>query len=491
MARLVTSLLPALLLGATSAQATLIDMGSITRDLGQNLDWLDPSETAGMSVPEALAANPDWRLATSGEVCGFVAQAEPVPALQYCGIAPNQFTGTRPWGTMLSLWGLTFSGGSDLPYTGSDALGLAALSEFGQGSVHLHVWALPETGNSGTGSGAVLDDTYSHPDVGVFLVRVIPEPSTSLLVGLGLGLLGFARSRHRHREAPRVRTSRDAQCLLMNPSTLAFRPIPEPSTALLLGLGLLGLWFTCRGRAGLKKFSAFTLLALVLTSGAARSTTIVINNGLAPPNPENVIDDLTHVATTLLFVRNEGCGNILPFDPCPSPGAPTTVALIDGGAIGGNLEPRDTSVIVMSGGSIGGDLNTFDSSTTWITGGSIGVFLQAGDLSSITLSGGSIGDKINAFGSSTLTIVGASFEIDGVPVGFGAVSATTGVLTGVLASGDALDNVFSRASEATIVLVPEPSTALLIGSGVIALGMVTSVKRRSTTGPPRRVAQQP
>jgi hypothetical protein len=65
---------------ADRASATLIDLVLITRDPDQGIDWLDPTETVGLSVSEALAANPGWEVATGGQVCGFVAQAEPVPA---------------------------------------------------------------------------------------------------------------------------------------------------------------------------------------------------------------------------------------------------------------------------------------------------------------------------------------------------------------------------------------------------------------------------
>ena len=58
--------------------------------------------------------------------------------------------------------------------------------------------------------------------------------------------------------------------------------------------------------------------ALVLTlaaGGSAQGASILINNGLAPPNPENVIDDLTYYDDDSVYVRNVGCPPAGPPDP--------------------------------------------------------------------------------------------------------------------------------------------------------------------------------
>ena len=63
--------------------------------------------------------------------------------------------------------------------------------------------------------------------------------------------------------------------------------------------------------------------ALILTMGApARAVPIMINNGLAPPDPANVIDDATY-SDDSVYVRNVGCPPgwpaVLPLTSCPSP----------------------------------------------------------------------------------------------------------------------------------------------------------------------------
>ena len=65
------------LLFAVSAGATLIDMGLVTRDTDQGIDWLDLTETDGLSATDALAAFAGFQVATSSQVCGFVQQAVP------------------------------------------------------------------------------------------------------------------------------------------------------------------------------------------------------------------------------------------------------------------------------------------------------------------------------------------------------------------------------------------------------------------------------
>jgi hypothetical protein len=50
------------------ANAALVDHGSFTYDSDQGLDWLDFTETAGLTYTAALSANSSWRLATNAEI---------------------------------------------------------------------------------------------------------------------------------------------------------------------------------------------------------------------------------------------------------------------------------------------------------------------------------------------------------------------------------------------------------------------------------------
>jgi len=75
-----------------SAGAALIDSGIYTTDTNQDLQWLDLSETIGMSVTDALAANEGWRLATNTEVEAMFWQAFPNYEANRVGFDFAQYT---------------------------------------------------------------------------------------------------------------------------------------------------------------------------------------------------------------------------------------------------------------------------------------------------------------------------------------------------------------------------------------------------------------
>ena len=62
----------------------------------------------------------------------------------------------------------------------------------------------------------------------------------------------------------------------------------------------------------------------------------VINNGLAPPNAENVIDDTAYTEGQRVYVRNVGCPTnwgdawVRADHSCLSPGEPTEVEIAEG-----------------------------------------------------------------------------------------------------------------------------------------------------------------
>jgi hypothetical protein len=301
--------------------------------------------------------------------------------------------------------------------------------------------------------------------------------------------------------------------------------------------------------------------------------TILVNNGLAPPNPENVIDDATHEEDNV-YVRNAGCpaewAAGYPGGNCPSPGPATAVELRDAGAVwdllvydassvtlnGGevnNLSGHDFSTITMSGGTVDDYLEAYNSSTITMTegtvetglyaydfstvmmnggrvwdeleayfssnvtmsGGTVGGDLKARDFSTITMSGGTVDGYLEAYNPSstitmsggtvdgylqardfsTITIVGTDFEVDGAPVRCGDLTKQTGTLTGTLASGDPINNVFYQGGwrddpcttrspcNGTICLedsdtteqecpVPEPTQTLLYACALATLALL-------------------
>jgi hypothetical protein len=149
-------------------------------------------------------------------------------------------------------------------------------------------------------------------------------------------------------------------------------------------------------------------------------------NGLSPPNSDNVIDDEAY-AHDYVIIRNVGCPPEWPgsgdaWDDCPSPGGATGVEIVQGGAAR-FLAVQDSSTVTMTGGTLLGDLRAAD--------------------------------------TSTITIVGRNFEVDGVPVPYGDLTAEIGTLTGTLASGDPIDNTFWRGGTLTLVKSAEPPPGTL------------------------------
>lgn len=112
------------------------------------------------------------------------------------------------------------------------------------------------------------------------------------------------------------------------------------------------------------------------------------------------------------------------------------------------------------------------------TGGSID--LRSGGIAQLSLTntamrvtGGYLpsptGLPLVLFGSSLLSLDGASFKLDGVPVGFGPVSAESGSLEVTYASGESYATTFRREPTTSLILTPEPSTALLMLLGLAGL----------------------
>jgi hypothetical protein len=153
-----------------------------------------------------------------------------------------------------------------------------------------------------------------------------------------------------------------------------------------------------RGLAGL-----FVSLLLATPVGAA-PIQLVINNGLAPPDPANVIDADYDPFLFDVFVRNVGCGSSFPLDaPCDQPGAPTRVALVAGGVINEILAVFDTSVLEVTGGSTL-LLRAFDGSTLLLRGGTVTNTLQTGGSAYVSITGGSV-EQFSYPGESSLVDV--------------------------------------------------------------------------------------
>jgi hypothetical protein len=162
---------------------------------------------------------------------------------------------------------------------------------------------------------------------------------------------------------------------------------------------------------------------------------------------------------------------------------------LSGGSIEGHFRVYHSSRVTVSGGSIGIDLGARHRSIVTISGGLIVDDLYADDSSHVTVSGGSIGDTIYVgywpSSESVITFLGTDFAIDGGAVGYGELTSIHGGffndepprrLTGVLASGDLLDNDFFIPGNSRIVLAPEPATVAFVALGLA--GVVAARKRK-------------
>jgi hypothetical protein len=265
------------------------------------------------------------------------------------------------------------------------------------------------------------------------------------------------------------------------------------------------------------------LWILLLGTSAQGGENILINNGLAPPNPDNTFDEATH-ENDFIHVQNVGCNWEIQ-DPCSVPGAPTTIQVLDGadieaivshetssiwmdgGRIGYRIYTRDASELTMTGGMVTQHIISFDTSSITLSGGTafharvahdssltmIGGTLSWGawaqHTATFTLAGGSIGvDKdLGASDSAVIFVVGSDFAVDGTPVPYGDIATLTGRLTGTLAYGHAIDVNFKHAGAGNgfydgtirLVPVPEPSRWLLLVAGLGCLGALHRVRVRT------------
>ena len=135
-----------------------------------------------------------------------------------------------------------------------------------------------------------------------------------------------------------------------------------------------------------------------------------------------------------------------------------------GGRVDNYILTSNNSHVNISSGSIAYDLRGNDNSVFTISGGAIGDDLLVNHNNQTLITGGSIGGELDVYGDSVVTIEGTGFNY-----AYGEITNPTGILTGTLANGDPIDNRFYVHDNAQIVLVPEPTTLLLLGLGGLML----------------------
>ncbi len=151
-------------------------------------------------------------------------------------------------------------------------------------------------------------------------------------------------------------------------------------------------------------------------------------------------------------------------------------AAVSGGTLDGPVDLHGEVDLLFSGGTITGQLTNFEDTRIEITGGEVWGGLRVAGEGHVR--GGDLGGGVIVEFRGDLEIVGTGFEVDGVPVPLGDVVAESGVLTGLLESGEPIDVSFVRnelvVAEETlqgrIVLLPEPGgLALLCGVALLWL----------------------
>lgn len=155
---------------------------------------------------------------------------------------------------------------------------------------------------------------------------------------------------------------------------------------------------------------------------------------------------------------------------------------ISGGSVTGVVQyANNSSQLIMSGGSVG-QLLTGGKLT--MSGGSVNGFLQVSNGGKVNISDGFV-KELNTYGNSQTTISGGSMEqlfnnnssqiiidgfnfaINGSPVGYETITSSVSpywaTLTGTLLNGDIINTQFLVKDSASIILVPEPTTFVLLG----------------------------
>ena len=142
-------------------------------------------------------------------------------------------------------------------------------------------------------------------------------------------------------------------------------------------------------------------------------------------------------------------------------------AVVYGGTIGMALFSVENSWVTVLGGVVGSKVEAFGNSRIDISDG-IFNYVIAGDYGQLNISGGTFKNALMTIDDSIMTIYGTGFAINGLSVGYGPITVSSGILTGTLASGELINNNFV-CENANIVLVPEPATVLLLGLGALAI----------------------
>ena len=190
---------------ASPVSATLIDLGNITRDTTMGLDWLDLTESVDFSFAQIQAgaggfAAAGWQHATTAEVCALFGNHATAPAPCPSDTPMDGSPGAND--SLIDLLGVT----ATFFIASEGGSGDASMGLFDDTGAGIDASLVGRAFLISADTVGVLVDDYSatsplvsgppsHPIGGNFLVRPIPEPSTALLLGFGLAALALRRRR--------------------------------------------------------------------------------------------------------------------------------------------------------------------------------------------------------------------------------------------------------------------------------------------------------
>ena len=158
-----------------------------------------------------------------------------------------------------------------------------------------------------------------------------------------------------------------------------------------------------------------------------------------------------------------------------SSGDPTRVNLLTGGQVE-SIMVVDSQVNI-AGGAVRNGVSTSGHSYLTISSGIVSENdgipnIVVGPGSYAVITGGDVGSTaLDILG--TMEIHGTGFMIDGISVGYGQVTASSGWITGTLQNVDSLETAFYTEGSGSIILVPEPAAMGLLGLG----GLLLRVRR--------------
>ena len=164
-----------------------------------------------------------------------------------------------------------------------------------------------------------------------------------------------------------------------------------------------------------------------------------------------------------------------------------SIVTVTNGLVKGYSSAVSNSTVNVQGGDIN-NLQINGNATLSMSGGSLGAFSNYGN-SIVSIFGGSIEDYLRVGDNGIIYLYGTDFEVNGQTLFYGDhlsdfVPLTylgethyqkTGIITGTLADGTALNNTFQIMYwdgiivPADIMIVPEPTMLLLIGLGGIII----------------------